>query len=60
MSGARYRRVGERWPVYRVVRTIEFQHHPAHVVMVAENDERRTITIGKGELFDRHQWDEVD
>jgi len=48
--GDRYRRVWELWPAFRVVRLIEFEHHPDHVILAFENADRRSITIGASEL----------
>ena len=58
--GDRYRRVGERWPAFRVVRLIEFEHHPDHVTLVSENTDRRSITIGTGELQDQRHWEPLE
>lgn len=54
--GDRFHRPLEPSPIYRVLRMMEFDHHRPHVMLVAENPDRRTITIGVEVLFDRRQW----
>ena len=54
--GGRFQRPDGSKPVYRVVREVEFDHHPPHVTLMSENAYSRTITIGVGVLLDRRQW----
>jgi len=54
--GDKYVRPGERWPTYRVVRMVEFDRHPPHVLLVSETSAHRSITIGAEVLTDWRQW----
>jgi hypothetical protein len=55
--GARYRRPGRLWPVYRVLRIADFKHRLPHVTLVSENADQRTMTIAVGVLQDMNQWE---
>ena len=57
--GERYKHAGGLKLVYRVVQMRRFDNHPPHVTLVSENADRRTITIGAGELQDRRQWEQI-
>jgi len=54
--GDRFRRPDGSKLAYRVVRMIDFDHHPPHVTLESENPDRRSITIGVGVLLDARQW----
>ncbi len=54
--GDRFVRPGERWPTYRVVRMVEFDRHPPHVMLVSETSAHRSITIVAEVLSDWRQW----
>jgi len=57
--GDRYKHAGGLRLVYRVIQIKKIDHHPDHVTLVSENLDRRTITIGAGELQNRQQWERV-
>ena len=54
--GDRFQRPGGAKPAYRVIQLIEFPKHPPHVMLMSENPDRRTITIGAEVLMDHRQW----
>ncbi len=55
--GDRYQRPGGTKPSYRVIQMIKFAGHPPHVILVSENADRRTITIGADVMKDIRQWE---
>ena len=53
--GDRYRRPGEHGPSY-CVKMLTIKHDLSHVVLVSENADKRTITIGASVILDTRQW----